>query len=80
MGKIVHGIFGVQSMDVRVAHDEIMRVNLELIAEPGFDARQLYEYTEWNDMFPGNVVIPCQYCAQWGARKTACTHCGGAIE
>lgn len=28
----------------------------------------------------GRVVIPCQYCGQWGARMHVCRHCGGPIE
>ena len=34
----------------------------------------------WGNMFPGKVVVKCQWCGQWAARKTSCKHCGGAIE
>ena len=30
--------------------------------------------------FGGKALIKCQYCGQWAARKTACVHCGGAVE
>jgi len=25
------------------------------------------------------VIIKCQSCGQWGAKKTVCKHCGGPI-
>lgn len=25
------------------------------------------------------VIIKCQNCGQWGAKKTACKHCGGPV-
>lgn len=80
MTKITGGIFGVQSMQVELSPTELATITLELVAGHDFDTRQLYEYTEWNDLFPGNAIIPCQYCKQWGARKSCCKHCGGAIE
>lgn len=24
--------------------------------------------------------VKCQYCGQWGERRSACEHCGGAVE
>ncbi len=73
-------IFGVRSMEVRMNPDEAMSINLDLVAEPGYDARVLYGYGEWNELFPDKVVVKCQFCGQWGARKTSCRHCGGSIE
>jgi hypothetical protein len=28
---------------------------------------------------PGNVIIKCAHCHQWGARKCACKHCGAPM-
>jgi len=73
-------ILGVKDMRVEFGHDIVPTIELTLVAEPGYDARILYETREWDDLFPGNVIVRCQFCSQWGATKTACKHCGGAIE
>lgn len=73
-------LIGVRSMQVEFSPDIVPTIHLELLAEPGFDARTLYEFSGWGDYFPGDVVIKCQYCGQWGARKCKCPSCGGAIE
>ena len=28
----------------------------------------------------GRAVVPCQHCAQWGARYCACRHCGAPVD
>lgn len=76
----VSGIFGVTSLEFDRRIDEFPRVRLELAVTERFNPNQLYEYKDWDDMFPGNAIVKCQFCGQWGARKCACTHCGGAIE
>ena len=73
-------IFGVTNLEFNLSHNEIPTVRMELAVAPGFNPNQLYEYKEWNDMFPGNAIVKCQFCGQWGARKCACPYCGGAIE
>lgn len=73
-------IYGIMDMQVNLTPNEIPTMELTLAMDEGFDARQLWEYKNWDDMFPGDVVIKCQFCGQWGARKCACLHCGGAIE
>ncbi len=73
-------IFGVTNLEFRYLPTEVPTVRMELAVEPGFNPKTLYDFRDWDDMFPGDVVVKCQYCHQWGARKTACKHCGGAIE
>lgn len=73
-------IFGVRNMQFTMNPQEVPVIDLSLVVEPGYNPNFLYEFDGWDDMFPGDVIIPCQYCKQWGARKTACRHCGGAIE
>ena len=31
-------------------------------------------------LFPGKVVVKCQHCGQWAARKTACVYCGAPVD
>ena len=76
----VSGIFGVTSIEFDRRIDEIPRVRLELAVTDKFNPNNLYEFDGWDDMFPGNVIVKCQYCGTWGARKCICPQCGGAIE
>ena len=55
-------------------------MRLELAVTDKFNPNNLYEFDGWDDMFPGNVIVKCQYCGTWGARKCICPQCGGAIE
>ena len=80
MANKMSGIFGVTNMEFYRTPNEVPTVRLELAVGQGFNPNQLYEYKDWNDMFPGNVIVKCQFCGQWGARKCACAHCGGSIE
>jgi hypothetical protein len=34
----------------------------------------------WNEIFPGSVIVKCQHCGQWAARKTMCKTCGAPID
>lgn len=76
----VSSIFGVTSMEFERSPQDFLRVRLELAVTEDFNPNNLYEFKDWDDMFPGNVVVRCQYCGQWGARKCICPQCGGAIE
>lgn len=73
-------LIGVTRMDLELSPDTFPRIRLELAAEPGFDARELYEFGGWGDYFPGNVIVKCQFCSTWGATKTICTQCGGSVD
>lgn len=33
-----------------------------------------------SDTFPGKVIVKCQHCGQWCARKTACIYCGAPVD
>jgi hypothetical protein len=34
-----------------------------------------------SDFLPvGDVIVKCDHCGQWGARKTACKSCGAPID
>jgi hypothetical protein len=54
-------------------------IDLQLVAYPGYDANHLWT-ENWKDTFPGNVIVKCAYCGQWGARHCACKRCGAAID
>ena len=73
-------IYGVRKLEFQTAYGEVPTVTMELAVGEGFNPNDLYYFKGWDDYFPGDVVVKCQFCGQWGARKTACGHCGGAIE
>jgi len=72
------GIFGITEMVVKHGVNDAVRVNIELVAEPGYDPHHLLS-EKWDEMFPGQAIVKCSYCGQWAAQKTACKHCGGAV-
>ena len=43
------------------------------------DTKALFD-SDFDDLFPGKVIVKCQHCTQWGARKSACKHCGAPID
>ena len=73
-------LFGIREANVYHAVDEITTIHLELVATPGYNAQHILDYCEWDDLFPGNSIVKCGHCGQWGARKTECKHCGVAID
>ena len=76
----INGLFGARSMTVEHRIDDATVINLELVAYPGYNANHLYEFKDWNGLFPGDVVVKCSYCGQWGARRCECKYCGQAID
>jgi len=34
----------------------------------------------FTDLFPGNAIVKCKHCGQWGARRCECKKCGAAID
>lgn len=32
------------------------------------------------EIFPEKVIVKCQHCGQWCARKTACVYCGAPVD
>jgi hypothetical protein len=73
-------LIGVRSVQVEMGYGTVPTIHLEMVAEPGFDARLLYEFRGWEDYFPGNVIVKCQFCSTWGATKTICPQCGGSVD
>jgi len=73
-------LFGIREMSVHHGVDALTTVDLQLMAEPGYDAQHIYEFRDWDDLFPGNVIVQCAHCSQWAARRTACKHCGAPIS
>lgn len=67
--------------EISVTHDVYngTRISLELLASPLYDVRH-FAFEDWDQIFPGNVIITCQYCGQWAARFTACGKCGAPVE
>jgi len=72
-----NGIIGITSMSVE-CDIGIARAHAEFVAHSDYDFRELIT-TRWGDLFPGNVIVKCGHCGQWGAAKTECKHCGAAI-
>ena len=54
-------------------------VHLRIWGEEAFD----YDIGRGGDIdalfYPLKVIIKCQHCGQWGAKKCACKHCGAPI-
>lgn len=73
-------IYGVTNLEFRMNPNETPTVRLELAVGEGFSPYVLYNFDRWDDYFPGDVLVRCQWCGQWGARKCTCPKCGGAIE
>jgi hypothetical protein len=76
---MTNGIIGVRNMKVEHKMSEPVTIDLELVAYPGYDATHLIN-EKWGELFPGNSIIKCRHCGQWGARKCACKYCGAPIE
>ena len=48
--------------------------------EPDYDELEAKLVARLTALYaPPQVIIPCQYCGQWGALHCACPKCGGAI-
>lgn len=73
-------IYGVTNLEYSVSPSTFPTVKLELAVDDKFNPRSLYDLDSWDELFPGDVIVKCQWCGQWGARKNQCKHCGGAIE
>ena len=73
------GIKGVTGMNVHHGVGEAVRIGLDLIAHPGYDPHHLLS-ENWDDLFPGKVIVKCSHCGQYCARKTACKHCGAVVD
>ena len=73
-------IYGIRDMSVHHGAGIATEITIELIASPGYNAHHLYEEKGWSDIFPGDVIVKCGHCNQYGARKTACKHCGASID
>ncbi len=58
---------------------EQTRVSAEFLCDVE-DLPYLIPGESMDGMFMSKSIILCQYCGQWAARKTACKHCGGAVE
>ena len=74
-----NGIFGIKEMNIHHGTDEAVTIQLELIAHPDYNPHHLLN-EEWDNIFPGNVIVKCSHCGQFAARKTACKYCGAPIE
>lgn len=72
-------IFGIRNMTINHGLHEATTIELELVAHPGYNGEEIYT-AEWDMMFPGPVIVKCQHCGQWGARKTACRYCGAPVD
>lgn len=73
------GLLGISEMQVNHSVDAVTEIQLRLFAYPGYDPTHLLN-EDWSDMFPGDAIVKCRYCGQFGARKTACKSCGASID
>lgn len=74
-----NGIFGITEMSVHHGVGEAVKIQVELVAAPGYDPHHLLS-EKWDDMFPGNVIVKCSHCGQYAARKTSCKSCGAPVD
>jgi hypothetical protein len=65
---IVTGVADVMLYDITPMKEDISFYQIEEMLE--FALKNL----------PEIVIIKCQYCGQWVARKCACRYCGGTAE
>lgn len=73
---------GIRHMTgLRIEHTagELVKISMDLTASPRYDPHHLI-YEPWAELFPGDVIVKCEYCGQHGARKTECKHCGHSID
>lgn len=72
-------LFGIRDMQVKFGQEEATTITLELMASPGYNPMHIYEERNWNDKFPGDVIVKCGHCGQWAAVKTSCRYCGAPV-
>jgi len=65
----------VTGMEVEVPAGGLMKTHLTLVNTS--DGDNLWDLTRIAN--PGKVIVKCQHCGQWAAKKTACKHCGGPV-
>ena len=73
-----NGIIGISNMRVVHGVNEPVRIDVELLAVPGYDPHHLLS-EKWDDIFPGSAIVKCAHCGQLAARKTMCKHCGAPV-
>ena len=74
-----NSILGIREMSIHHGIGEVVTIQLELIASPGYDAHHLLQ-EKWEDMFPGKVIVRCSHCGQHAARKASCRSCGAPVD
>ena len=65
----------VTDISTGVSAGSMMKTHLTLINTS--DGDKLWDLTRIAN--PGKVIVKCQHCGQWAAKKTACKHCGGPV-
>lgn len=71
-------VIGITKMTVHHTTDDVTRVAMELAVGADYDTRDLI-HQNWQDIFPGNVIVKCVHCGQFSARKTECKYCGAPV-
>ena len=66
-------------MDVSKKAGQATFIRAEFVATPSYNPYH-FEKEDWGNLFPGDVIVKCAHCKQWGARKTSCRCCGAAID
>ena len=59
--------------------DKVQKLHLDFYASTNFDI-DTFVNQDWNQSFPGNVLVHCQWCGNWAARQTSCKSCGGRVD
>jgi len=72
-------IFGITSLNISHAVNSLTEIELTLMASPGYNAQELYDKKDWDDVLPGDSIVKFHHCGQFAARKTACVHCGAPV-
>ena len=68
----------ISKYDFVYSMDNMPRATVELLLD--YDTGYQEFKTMLADSFPGKVIVKCQHCGQWGARKTECVKCGAPID
>lgn len=72
-------LHGITRMQITHEAGSTTKINLELVASPEYNAQPMVDARNWDDLFPGDVIIPCPYCGTHGAKKTKCRQCNGEV-
>lgn len=54
-----------------------LSLDIAMPKDKGFSSKAV---ETWIEYFPEKAIVKCKHCGQYGARYTACVHCGAPID